>query len=112
MTPCIFCQIIAGDSPARIIHRDDHLIAFDDIAPQAPTHILIVPVRHILSLAEAQDDDADLLGRICLRAVAIARAKDLPGYRLVINTGAHGGQTVGHLHFHLLGGRQMTWPPG
>jgi histidine triad (HIT) family protein len=110
MTPCIFCQIIAGESPARIIYRDDEVLALHDIAPQAPTHILIMPVRHIASLAETQDDD--LLGQVCQRAVVIARAAGLPGYRLVINTGAQGGQTVGHLHIHLLGGRQMIWPPG
>ncbi len=112
MTTCIFCQIIAGESPARIIFRDDEVIAMHDIAPQAPTHILILPVRHIASLAETQDSDGVLLGEMCRRAVTIARELGLPGYRLVINTGAQGGQTVGHLHIHLLGGRQMTWPPG
>ena len=112
LTPCIFCQIIAGESPARIVHRDDEVIAIHDIMPQAPTHILVLPVRHIASLAETQDGDGDLLGRLRQRAVALAREAGLPGYRLVINTGAQGGQTVGHLHIHLLGGRQMTWPPG
>ncbi len=111
MTSCIFCQIISGEASARIIHRDDRLIAFHDIAPQAPTHILIAPTRHVPSLAEAHDD-ADLLGRMCMLAVAIARDEGLHGYRLVINTGVQGGQTVSHLHLHLLGGRQMTWPPG
>ncbi len=112
MTPCIFCQIIAGESSGRVSYRDDTVIAFHDIAPQAPTHILILPVRHIASLAETHDADGDLLGQLCQRAVALAREAGLPGYRLVINTGAQGGQTVGHLHIHLLGGRQMTWPPG
>jgi histidine triad (HIT) family protein len=112
MTACIFCQIIAGESPAQIVYRGSDLIAIHDIAPQAPTHILVLPVRHSASLAETQDDDGDLLKQMCQRAVAIAREIGLPGYRLVINTGAQGGQTVGHLHVHLLGGRQMTWPPG
>ncbi len=112
MTSCIFCQIIAGEAPARIVYRDDAVIAIHDIAPQAPTHILILPVRHIASLADTQDNDGDLIRQMCQRAVALARAMSLPGYRLVINTGAQGGQTVGHLHIHLLGGRQMTWPPG
>ncbi len=110
--PCIFCQIITGQSPARIVYRNDNVLAIHDIKPQAPTHILILPVRHIASLAETQDGDGDLLREMCQRAVAIAREMGLPGYRLVINAGAQGGQTVGHLHIHLLGGRQMTWPPG
>lgn len=112
MTPCIFCQIIAGESPAQIVYRDDEVIAIHDIAPQAPTHILILSVRHIPSLADTQAADGDLLGKMCQRAMALAREVSLPGYRLVINTNAQGGQTVGHLHIHLLGGRQMTWPPG
>ena len=112
MTACIFCQIIAGEAPARIVYRDDGVIAIHDIMPQAPTHILILPVRHITSLMETQARDTALLGEMCLRAVSIARELGLPGYRLVINTGAQGGQTVGHVHLHLLGGRQMTWPPG
>jgi histidine triad (HIT) family protein len=112
MTSCIFCQIIAGEAPARFVYRDGDVIAIHDIMPQAPTHILILPVRHIASLVETQARDAALLGEMCARAVSIAREMGLPGYRLVINTGAQGGQTVGHLHLHLLGGRQMTWPPG
>ena len=87
MTPCIFCQIIAGESAARIVYRDDRVIAIHDIAPQAPTHILVFPVRHIASLADTQDGDGDLPGQICQRAVTIAREAGLPGYRLVINTG-------------------------
>jgi histidine triad (HIT) family protein len=112
MTSCIFCQIIGEESPARIVYRDENVIAIHDITPQAPTHILILPLRHIVSLADTQDGDGDLLGDMCQRAIALARQAGLPGYRLVINTGAQGGQTVGHLHIHLLGGRQMTWPPG
>ncbi len=109
---CIFCQIITGEAPARIVYRDAEMVALHDITPQAPTHILIMPVRHIASLAETQMSDTALLGAMCQRAVTIARELKLPGYRLVINTGAQGGQTVEHLHIHLLGGRQMTWPPG
>jgi histidine triad (HIT) family protein len=112
MTSCIFCQIIAGEALARFVYRDHDVIAIHDIAPQAPTHLLVLPVRHIASLAETQEADGDLLGKLCQQAVALAREMGLPGYRLVINTGAQGGQTVGHLHLHLLGGRQMTWPPG
>jgi histidine triad (HIT) family protein len=113
MTPCIFCQIVAGQAPARIVYRDDDVIAFHDIAPQAPTHILIVPVRHIAALAELDARDADLIGHLIVTAIDIARTERLEaGYRLVISTGPHGGQTVGHLHVHLLGSRQMMWPPG
>lgn len=113
MTACIFCQIMAGKSPARIVFRDEDVMAFHDIAPQAPTHILIVPVRHITSLAETDARDTDLIGRLIVTAIDLARTERLEaGYRLVISTGSQGGQTVSHLHVHLLGGRQMTWPPG
>ncbi len=113
MTSCIFCQIVSGEASARIIYRSDDVIAFHDIAPQAPTHILIVPVRHIVSLAELDARDTHLVGRMIITAADIARTAKLEaGYRLVISTGPQGGQTVGHLHVHLLGGRQMTWPPG
>lgn len=113
MTDCIFCQIAAGAAPAQIIYRDEDVIAFHDIAPQAPMHILIVPARHITSLAETDARDTDLIGHLIVTAIGIARAEELAaGYRLVISTGPQGGQTVNHLHVHLLGGRQMTWPPG
>jgi histidine triad (HIT) family protein len=113
MTDCVFCRIAAGEAPARVTYRDDDVIAFHDIAPQAPTHILVVPVRHITSLAETDAGDTLLLGRLLVVAANLARAAGLEaGYRLVISTGPQGGQTVGHMHVHLLGGRQMTWPPG
>lgn len=113
MTACIFCQIAAGAAPARIVYRDEDIIAFHDIAPQAPTHILIVPARHITSLAETDARDTLLLGRLIVVATDIARTEELAaGYRLVISTGPQGGQTVGHLHVHLIGGRPMRWPPG
>jgi histidine triad (HIT) family protein len=113
MTACIFCRIAAGESSAHIVYRDEDVIAFHDIAPQAPTHILIVPARHITSLAETDRRNTLLLGRLIVTATDIARAEELAaGYRLVISTGPQGGQTVNHVHVHLLGGRQMTWPPG
>lgn len=110
---CIFCKIVAGDIPAKKIREDDQLIAFFDIEPKAPTHILVIPKKHIASLADAQADDAPLLGHLLEAAADIARQQGLAqGYRVVISTGPHGGQTVDHLHVHLLGGRQMHWPPG
>ncbi len=113
MTTCIFCRIVAGKAPARIVYRGDDVMAFHDIAPQAPTHILVVPVRHITSLAELDARDTQLIGHMIITAMEIARTERLEaGYRLVISTGLQGGQTVNHLHVHLLGGRQMTWPPG
>ena len=113
MTACIFCQIVAGEAPAQIVYCDEDVLAFYDIAPQAPTHILIVPVRHIASLAELDAHDTLLIGHLISTAIAVAQSKKLDaGYRLVISTGPQGGQTVNHLHVHLLGGRQMRWPPG
>ncbi len=113
MSACLFCQIAAGERPATIVYRGDGLIAFRDIHPQAPTHILIVPVKHIASLAEATAEDQDLIGRMIATANAIAQRENLSkGYRLVINTGAQAGQTVFHLHVHVLGGRALHWPPG
>lgn len=110
---CIFCKIVAGDIPAKKIREDDQLIAFFDIEPKAPTHILVIPKKHIASLADAKADDAPLLGHLLEAAADIAREQGLAqGYRVVISTGPHGGQTVDHLHVHLLGGRQMHWPPG
>lgn len=111
--PCLFCQIVSGDIPAQRLHEDTDTLAFADINPQAPVHILIIPKRHIASHAKALPEDATLLGRLLATAGEIAKAKGLDnGYRLVINTGADGGQTVDHLHVHLLGGRPMHWPPG
>ncbi|MEP7357240.1 MAG: histidine triad nucleotide-binding protein [Anaerolineales bacterium] len=110
---CLFCKIIAGDIPAEIVFRDDQLIAIRDINPVAPVHLLLLPIRHIASVAEAQAADAGLLGALDLAAVRLAAEAGLArGYRLVINTGADGGQSVSHLHLHLMGGRALRWPPG
>jgi histidine triad (HIT) family protein len=109
---CIFCKIIRGEIPSKTLVNNKELIAFRDIAPQAPTHILIVPKKHFPSLDDVTD--SDLLGQMMTLAAALARQEHIAktGYRVVINTGADGGQSVDHLHLHLLGGRKMTWPPG
>jgi histidine triad (HIT) family protein len=113
VSSCLFCQIAAGERPATIVYRDDDVIAIRDIRPQAPTHILIIPTRHIVSVAEATAEDEGLIGRLITTAQSIAQQEHLSnGYRLVINTGAQAGQSVFHLHVHLLGGRAMQWPPG
>ncbi|HTV82470.1 MAG TPA: histidine triad nucleotide-binding protein [Acidobacteriaceae bacterium] len=110
---CIFCRIVTGSIPAKKIREDDQLLAFFDIEPKAPTHILVIPKKHITSLAHAQAGDAPLLGHLLEAAADIARDQGLSqGYRVVISTGPEGGQRVDHLHVHLLGGRQMQWPPG
>jgi histidine triad (HIT) family protein len=110
---CLFCKIIAGEVPSKKVFEDETTYAFRDINPQAPIHILIVPRKHIASLAEANSDDDSLLGYLHAVAARIAKTEGLSnGFRTVINTGADGGQTVDHLHIHLLGGRPMTWPPG
>jgi histidine triad (HIT) family protein len=110
---CLFCRIIEGSIPSTAVYQDEQCYAFPDINPQAPTHILIAPREHLVSLAEAGSQQPELLGHLLLIAAQIARDKGLSkGYRAVINTGDDGGQTVAHLHVHLLGGRPMTWPPG
>ena len=111
---CLFCKIVAGDIPSSKVYEDDDLFAFDDITPQAPTHVLIVPRRHIDSLDKADAGDKELLGKLMLAAADIAREKGFAkdGYRVVINTNENGGQTVFHLHVHLMGGRQFIFPPG
>jgi histidine triad (HIT) family protein len=110
---CLFCKIVAGTIPVKRLHEDEQSIAFADINPQAPTHLLIIPKRHIASLARAVAEDTPVLGHLMAAATEIARSSGLAnGYRIVINTGDDGGQTVHHLHLHLLGGRHMTWPPG
>jgi histidine triad (HIT) family protein len=109
----IFQKIIERQIPADIVYEDDRSLAFRDIHPQAPTHILIIPKRVIRSLADAADEDASLLGHLLLVARKVARDEGLAnGFRTVINSGADGGQTVDHLHVHLLGGRLLGWPPG
>ena len=111
-TDCLFCRIIAREIPAGIVAEDAHALAFRDIAPRAPTHILVVPKVHIESLDVATD--ADVLGRILLMAAAVARQEGIAtaGYRTVLNTNAGAGQTVFHIHAHVLGGRHLAWPPG
>lgn len=109
---CIFCQIIAKEKPARLVHEEEKVVAFHDLHPQAPTHLLIVPRRHIARLAEAQTGDEEELGALLRAAAQIAARAGLTSYRLVINTGAEAGQSVWHLHVHLLSGRPMGWPPG
>ncbi len=111
---CVFCKIVAGEIPSTHVTEDDLVIAIRDIAPRAPTHVLIMPREHIPSAADLADRDATLLGRIFARAAGIARSEGIAdgGYRIVTNVGTWGGQTVDHLHFHLMGGRPFTWPPG
>ncbi len=111
---CIFCKIAAGEIPAAIVFKNDHVTAFNDLNPQAPTHILIIPNRHIESVNEILDDASANAVAECLRAAReIAQQQNLSnGYRLVTNIGKEGGQAVMHLHFHLLAGRRMGWPPG
>jgi histidine triad (HIT) family protein len=111
---CLFCKLIAGQIPATIVHQDDHLVAFKDITPQAPTHVLVVPRRHIGSLNDLSAGDDSLVGEMVRAAAAIAKENGHAegGYRTVFNCNADAGQTVFHLHLHLLGGRKMTWPPG
>ena len=111
---CLFCKIVAGEIPATRVAEDDLILAIRDIAPRAPTHILIMPREHIASAADLTDADAALLGRIFGKAAEIARSEGIAegGYRIVTNIGDWGGQTVDHLHFHLMGGRAFTWPPG
>ena len=113
MTDCIFCKISRREIPAKLVYEDSDLFAFEDIAPQAPTHILICPRKHIESLTEATLEDAAMLGRAQLLAGRLASERGLtPGYRTVINNGRGAGQSVFHLHVHLLGGRDFRWPPG
>ncbi len=110
---CLFCKIASGSIPVTHLFETDQLLAFPDINPQAPTHILIIPKLHFSSLAHTTSEQAGLLGQLLTAAAEIAQQQQLAaGYRLVINTGPDGGQTVGHLHVHLLGGRHMSWPPG
>ncbi len=109
----MFCRIVAGEIPSRRVHEDDLVIAFHDLAPRAPTHLLLVPRRHIPSAADLTETDAPLVGRVMAVAAELARTAGLTtGYRLVTNVGPWGGQTVDHLHWHLMGGRQFEWPPG
>jgi histidine triad (HIT) family protein len=108
---CIFCKIIDRQIPSKIVGEDEYSVAIRDVNPQAPTHILVLPKNHIANIGEV--DDGELLGRLFLHATSLAKQEGLSkGYRLVVNTGNDGGQTVHHLHIHLLGGRALGWPPG
>ncbi|MBF0255711.1 MAG: histidine triad nucleotide-binding protein [Gammaproteobacteria bacterium] len=114
MTDCLFCKIVAGDIPAKRVYEDELVLGFRDINPQAPTHVLLIPKRHIATLNDLQVTDAELIGRLYLAAKQVAEDEGIAeaGYRTLFNCNRAGGQEVYHLHLHLLGGRQMTWPPG
>lgn len=113
MRNCPFCRIVAGEQSARVVYQDDDVTAFHDQNPQAPTHVLIIPNQHIESVKEVEAEDMDLMGKLFVVARQVAEEEGLAaGYRLVVNTGSQAGQSVHHLHMHLLGGRTMSWPPG
>ena len=114
MKDCIFCKIVGGEIPARKVYEDDEILAFDDVNPQAPVHALVIPKRHMATLNDVDPGDAELMGKIVLAAIRVARIKGLEssGYRLVTNCLEGAGQAVFHLHTHVLGGRAMRWPPG
>jgi len=110
---CLFCRILGGEIPAKKVYEDGHVLAFEDINPKAPTHVLIIPKKHFAGLKEAQAEDAEVIGRCHLAAAKIARQRNIEeGYRTVLNVGPGAGQSVFHLHVHLLGGRHLSWPPG
>jgi histidine triad (HIT) family protein len=110
---CLFCRIIRGEIPAKKVYEDQHTFAFEDINPQAPTHVLVIPKKHVVGLKESTEEEADLIGRCHLTAAKIAKQRGIEtGYRTVLNVGPGAGQSVFHLHVHLLGGRNLTWPPG
>ena len=114
MTDCLFCKIVSREIPGSIVYEDDRVLAFNDLNPQAPTHVLVVPKRHIASLNDLTTGDDQIVGELARRAAAIARERGIAagGYRTVFNTNRDAGQTVFHIHLHLLGGRSMQWPPG
>lgn len=111
-TDCLFCKIAAGEIPAEKLYEDDELVAFRDIAPQAPVHFLVIPKKHIQDPAAITSDDEILMGKMMRRGAAIAKENGIKDFRLVFNNGAEAGQTVFHIHMHVLGGRPMQWPPG
>ena len=111
-TDCLFCKIVKKEIPASFVHEDADVVAFEDIAPGAPTHLLVVPKAHLARLSEAQPEHAALLGKILAAAARIAREKSLGDFRVVMNDGAQAGQSVFHVHLHLLAGRPFAWPPG
>lgn len=114
MSDCIFCKIASGEINASIVYQDDEVVAFNDLNPQAPTHVLVIPRKHVARISEFEDEDAPLAGRLILTANRIARDLGLvePGYRMVLNCNEGAGQSVWHVHLHLLGGRTFGWPPG
>jgi histidine triad (HIT) family protein len=111
---CLFCKIASGEIDSEMVYSDEHLFAIQDINPQAPTHLLIIPKKHFATLMDIEDSDKELMGSVCTLAKSLARESDLEasGFRLVLNCGSGAGQSVFHIHFHLLGGRPMKWPPG
>jgi histidine triad (HIT) family protein len=114
MNECLFCKIINREIPAKIVYEDESILAFEDINPQAPVHVLLIPKEHFSSLNDIPEDKKGLLGHILLKARQVAEEKEVrdSGYRIVLNTARDSGQDVFHIHFHVLGGRRMTWPPG
>lgn len=113
MSDCLFCAIVAGEIPATVVHETDRMLAFRDIAPQAPVHVVVIPKEHHADVSALAASDPALAGELLATVTQVAAAEGLEhGFRVVFNTGAHGGQTVFHVHAHLLGGRSMTWPPG
>ena len=114
MSACLFCNIVDRTIQSTIVYEDEHALAFQDIHPQAPVHLLVIPKRHVPSVQNLETGDAVILGHLLQACVKLAKQKGISesGYRIVTNSGPHAGQTVLHLHFHLLGGRSMTWPPG
>ncbi len=111
---CLFCRIVAGEIPADIVRSDEDMVAFRDIHPQAPTHLLLIPRKHIASVRDLSPEDAETMGKLFLAAKDLAQEEGIEdgGYRMVVNAGPDAGQTVFHIHLHLLGGRGMSWPPG
>ena len=111
---CLFCKIRDEKIPATVVYRDEHVLAFKDITPRAPLHLLVIPTRHIANLAEARADDAELIGRLMVAGARLAREAGFEdsGYRVVMNVGPDAGQSVHHVHLHVLGGRPLAWPPG
>ena len=114
MSDCLFCKILAGDIPATEVYSDDDVFAFEDINPGAPCHVLVIPRKHIATPHDIQPKDAELVGKLYLAAQKVAESKGVvdSGYRLVMNSGAGAGQSVFHIHLHVLGGRALSWPPG
>ena len=114
MSDCIFCRIVAGEIPSKVVYQDEHCFAFDDVNPQAPVHVLVIPRVHVESLQGFQPDDSKVMAALLQGCREVASLKEVTrsGYRVVANTGASAGQTVFHMHFHVLGGRDFSWPPG